>query len=35
MLEVNRPGWISELLGDNPNDRSGKDYTPFADQGLA
>ena len=37
MLEVNRPGWIlfSEVLGHNPNDRSGKDYTPFADQGLA
>lgn len=37
MLEVGKPGWIlfSEALGHNPNDRSSKDYTPFADQGLA
>ena len=37
MLEAGKAGWVlfSEVLGHNPNDRSGKDYTPFADQGLA
>ncbi len=37
MLAAGRPGWVlfSEVVGHNPNERSGKDYTPFADQGLA
>ena len=37
MLAAGKPGWVlfSEVLGHSPNERSGKDYTPFADQGLA
>ncbi len=37
MLAAGKPGWVlfSEALGHNPNERSGKDYTPFAEQGLA
>ncbi len=36
LLEAGKPGWLlfSEALGHSPNDRSGKDYTPFSDQGL-
>ena len=37
LLGADKPGWLlfSEALGHSPNDRSGKDYTPFSDQGLA
>ena len=37
MLEAGKPGWLlfSEAVGHSPNERSGKDYTPFSDQGLA
>ena len=37
LLEAGKPGWLlfSETVGHNPNERSGKDYTPFSDQGLA
>lgn len=36
MLEAGRPGWIlfSEAIGADPNDRSGKDYSAFSEQGL-
>lgn len=36
MLEAGRPGWIlfSEAIGHDPNDRSGKDYSAFSEQGL-
>lgn len=36
MLAANRPGWIlfSEAIGHDPNDRSGKDYSTYSEQGL-
>jgi N-acetyl-anhydromuramyl-L-alanine amidase AmpD len=37
MLGAKKRGWIlfNEAIGQDPNDRSGKDYTAFSDQGLA
>lgn len=36
MLDAGRPGWIvfTEALGADPTDRSGRDYLPWAEQGL-
>jgi N-acetyl-anhydromuramyl-L-alanine amidase AmpD len=36
MLGANRRGWIlfNEMIGQDPNDRSGKDYSAFSKQGL-
>ena len=36
MLSARRPGWIAfaEVLGHDPNDWTGVDYTSYSDQGL-
>jgi N-acetyl-anhydromuramyl-L-alanine amidase AmpD len=36
MLEAGRPGWIvfTEVLGHDPEDRSGVDYSAYAERGL-
>lgn len=37
IIQAGRTGWVlfTETVGHNPNDRSGKDYSPFAARGLA
>ncbi len=36
MIAAGKPGWIvfTEGIGSEPNDRSGRDYTPYSNQGL-
>lgn len=36
MLQAGKPGWIvfTEAIGSEPNDHSGKNFTPWSNQGL-